>query len=407
MAGAKLKDVQIKKAKPSTKPYKLFDGGGMFLYVPPGGAKLWRWQFRYEGKYQLMSLGRYPAMSLEEARRSHQAEEKILRSGRNPMELRRQEKQSRKEPLAAPTANSFAAIEKQWFDHWKAGKQARYIEQMEARIAADILARLGDRPIDAIEAPEIAALAQAIEDRGAHELARKALRTVSQIFRYAIAHGYAQRNPASDLRPSDILKSVATANHPRVDKRGLPALLQAIENYTGQPLTKSAMRLMAMTFLRTSELVEAPWTEIDLEQARWEIPAERMKMKSAHIVPLARQAVAELRHIQALTGNPQWVFPHDWDPGRSMSTGAISGALKRMGYRGLMTGHGFRGLASTILHEQGYEEAHIEVQLAHLKRSKVSAAYDWAKYLESRKKMMQDWADYLDRQLKEATAPTA
>jgi integrase len=408
VAGARLKDVQIKKAKPSDKPYKLFDGGGMFLYVTPSGGKLWRWQFRFDGKYQQMSLGSYPEVTLEEARLKHQAEEKILYSGRNPMKVRKEEKRTRTTPVEANTAmKSLAEIEKKWFDHWKAGKQDRYIRQVETRIATDILPPLGHKPIDEIEAPDIAAMARAIEGRGANELARKALRTTGQIFRYAIAHGYAKRNPASDIRPSDILTSVEVINQPRVHERDLPKLLLDIDSYTGREVTKTAMWVMAWTFVRTSELVEAPWSEFNLDEAQWEIPKERMKKPSPHIIPLARQVVEALLKLRAITGDTMWVFPSDWDPNKCMSQGTILGALKRMGYAGIMTGHGFRGIASTILHEQGYEDAHIETQLAHLKRNKVSAAYDYAKYLDPRKKMMQDWADFLEQQLQEAKTPKA
>jgi integrase len=408
VAGARLKDIQVKKAKPSGKPYKLFDGGGMFLYVTPSGGKAWRWQFRYQGKYQQMSFGSYPVVTLEEARLKHQAEEKILHGGRNPMEVRKEEKRARTTHVESNSAlKSFAVIEKKWFDHWKAGKQGRYIKQMEARIATDILPRLGHRPMDEIEAPEITTMARAIEGRGASELARKALRTTGQIFRYAIANGYAKRNPVNNIRPSDILKSVDVVNQPRVHQSVLPKLLLDIDSYMGREVTKSAMWVVAWTFVRTSELIEAPWTEFNLDEARWEIPKERMKKPSPHIVPLARQVVEALRKLKKITANTKWVFPSDWDGNKCMSEGTILGALKRMGYAGVMTGHGFRGIASTILHDQGYEDAHIETQLAHLKRNKVSAAYDYAKYLEPRKRMMQDWADFLDQQLQEAKMPEA
>lgn len=408
MAGARLKDIQIKKAKPSDKPYKLFDGGGMFLYVTPRGGKLWRWQFRYQRKYQQMSLGPYPQVTLEQARLKHQAEEKILQSGRNPMEVRKEERRSCTTPGKANFAmKNFAEVEKEWFDQWKAGKQDRYMRQMESRIAKDILPWLGQRAVDEIEAPDIVAMARAIEGRGANELARKALRTTGQIFRFAIGHGFAKRNPVSDIRPSDVLKSVEVVNQPRVHQRDLPKLLLDLDSYTGREVTKIAMWVMARTFLRTSELVEAPWPELNLDAARWEIPKERMKKPSPHVVPLATQVVKVLRKLQKITGNTKWVFPSDWDSNKCMSGGTILGALKRMGYARIMTGHGFRGVASTILHEQGYEEAHIEAQLAHLKRNKVSAAYDYAKYLEPRKKMMQDWADFLEQQLQVAKTPKA
>jgi Phage integrase central domain/Arm DNA-binding domain len=271
MAGAKLKDVEVKKAKALERPYKLFDGGGMFLYVTPRGNKVWRWRYRFQGKYQQMSLGSYPEVTLQEARLKHQAQEKILHGGRNPMEVRKEGKRSSSTLLEANSVvKSFTEIEKEWFEHWKPGRDHDYARQMESRIGTDILSRIGNKSIDEIEVPDVAAMARAIEGRGANELARKALRTTSQIFRFAIAHGYAKRNPVSDIRPSDILKSVEAKNQPRVDQRDLPKLLLDIDNYTGREVTKTAMWLMARTFLRTSELVEAPWSEFNLDQARWE-----------------------------------------------------------------------------------------------------------------------------------------
>jgi len=264
-------------------------------------------------------------------------------------------------------------------------------------MAADILPCLGARPIAKIEAPELVAMANAIQDRGARDIAKRALETVGQVFRYGIAHGFAMRNPATEIRPSDILKSIPKTNYARIDAKELPALLRRIEVYQGKQVTRLAMKLMVMTFVRTTELIEAKWTEFDLDNARWDIPAGRMKMRTPHIVPLARQALEVLEMLRELTGKGEWLFPGDFNAAQPMSNNTILKALERMGYKGRMTGHGFRGLASTILHEQGYAHEHIELQLAHAPRNAVSAAYNHALYLEPRCRMMQDWADLLER----------
>jgi integrase len=240
-------------------------------------------------------------------------------------------------------------------------------------------------------------MANAIQDRGALDIAKRALETVGQIFRYSIAHGYSKRSPSSEIRPGDILKSTRKVNYSRVDARELPALLRNIEVYQGTHVTRLAIKLMALTFVRTSELIGAKWAEFDLEAGRWDIPAERMKMRTPHIVPLARQALDVLEMLRDLKGQSEWLFPGDRSPNKPMSNNTILKALERMGYKGRMTGHGFRGLASTILHEQGYAHDHIELQLAHAPRNAVSAAYNHALYLEPRAKMMQEWADFLER----------
>lgn len=263
-------------------------------------------------------------------------------------------------------------------------------------MGADILPCLGARPITEIEAPELVAMTKAIEQRGAGEIARRALETTGQVFRYAIAHGYAKRNPAAEIRPNDILKSTRQVNYARIDSKELPELLKNIEVYRGKHITRLAMKLMALTFVRTSELISAKWTEFDLE-ARWDIPASRMKMDTPHIVPLAKQTLEALELLRILSGNSEWLFPGDRSPKKPISNNTILKALERMGYKGRMTGHGFRGLASTVLHEQGYAHEHIELQLAHSPRNAVSAAYNHALYLEPRAKMMSDWADSLER----------
>jgi integrase len=391
MAG--LTDTEIKRAKAAEKAYSMGDGGGLYLWVKPTGGKLWRWSYRFEGKEKLMSLGKYPDVSLAQARERHTEARKLLATGVDPMALRKAEKTAEK----VAVENSFQSVTAQWLEHWQEGKSPRHVDSVRRRMAADILPCLGARSIAKIEAPELVAMANAIQDRGARDIAKRALETVGQVFRYGIAHGYAKRNPATEIRPSDILKSIPKTNYARIDAKELPTLLRRIEVYQGKQVTRLAMKLMAKTFVRTTELIEAKWAEFDLENARWDIPAERMKMRTPHIVPLATQALEVLEMLRDLAGDSEWLFPGDFDTAQPMSNNTILAALKRMGYKGRMTGHGFRGLASTILHEQGYAHDHIELQLAHAPRNAVSAAYNHALYLEPRARMMQDWADFLER----------
>ena len=385
----KLTDIQIKKIKPNTTPYKVSDGGGLFLWVTPSGGKSWRWTYRHEGRAKLMTFGRYPDVPLSLARERHTEARKLLATGTDPMAERKAEK--------AASENSFQSVTLLWLAHWQDGKSLRHVDYVKRRMEADILPCLGARPIAAIEAPELVAMAQTIAQRGARDIAKRALETTGQVFRFAIAHGYATRNPASEIRPSDILKSNRKVNYARVDARELPELLRAIEVYQGTHVTRFALKLMALTFVRTSELIGARWAEFDPENARWDLPADRMKMRTPHIVPLSRQTLDVLATLRTLTGESEWLFPGDRNAKKSMSNNTILKALERMGYKGRMTGHGFRGVASTILHEQGYNHEHIELQLAHAPRNAVSAAYNHALYLEPRAKMMQGWADYLEQ----------
>jgi integrase len=390
-----LTDTEIRRAKLKDHAYKLIDGGGLYLLVTPAGGRLWRWKYRYEGKEKLMSFGKYPAVPLALARDRHASARRLLATRVDPMAERKATKTAQK----TARGNSFKSVATLWIQHWKEGKSPRHVDSVRRRIEADILPCLGVRPVGEIEAPELVSMVKAIQDRGARDIAKRALETTGQVFRYAIAHGYAKRNPASEIRPSDILQSVPKINYARVDAKELPNLLKRIEVYQGTHVTRLAIKLMALTFVRTSELIGAQWNEFDFEAARWDIPAERMKMRTPHIVPLARQALEILDLLRELTGISPWLFPGDRSTTQPMSNNTILKGLERMGYKGRMTGHGFRGLASTILHEQGYPHEHIELQLAHAPRNAVSAAYNHALYLAQRAKMMQDWADYLDRTL--------
>lgn len=387
-----LTDTEIKRAKTRVRAYRLSDGGGLYIVVTTAGGKLWRWKYRFQGAEKLMSFGQYPDVPLVDARERHAAARRLLAAGVDPMAQRKAERAT----SARADAQSFESVAALWLAHWKVDKSPRHVDATRRRMKANILPLLGARPIAEIEAPELVAMVKAIEARGATDLAKRAMENAGQIFRYAIAHGYAKRNPASEIHPADILKPTHKTNLARIDAKELPALLRAIEVYQGTHVTRLAMKLMALTFVRTSELIGAKWAEFDMEATRWNIPPERMKMRDPHIVPLAAQAVEALEMLRTLTGTSEWLLPSDRGSKKPMSNNTILQALKRMGYQGRMTGHGFRGLASTILHERGYPHEHIELQLAHAPRNAVSAAYNHALYLEPRTKMMQGWADFLE-----------
>lgn len=388
-----LTDTEIRKAKPVTKPRKLSDSGGLYLHVMPTGGKLWRWAYRFEGKQKLMALGSYPDVSLAMVRERHASARRMLASGVDPMAQRKAEKT----PYEESNGLSFREVATKWHEHWRDGNSAHHVKATWSRLESNVFPAFGGRTITEIQTPEIVAMVKAIQDRGKLDIAKRALETTGQIFRYAVAHGLAQRNPASEIKPGDILKSRQKENHARVDAKGLPALLRAIEVYQGKHITRLAMKLLAMTFVRTSELIGARWEEFDLEASRWNIPADRMKMRTPHIVPLATQAIELLPLLKQLGGDNDLVFPGERDPKKPMSNNTILFALKRMGYGGVQTGHGFRGIASTLLHEQGWPHEHIELQLAHAARNAVSAAYNHALYLEPRAKMMQEWATFLEQ----------
>ena len=387
-----LTDTAIKKAKPGAKPVKLSDGKGMYLLVSPTGSKLWRWKYRVLGKEKVMALGSYPDVPLAQAREAMAAARKVLATGADPMVKRKTDK------VATRTAaeNSFETVARMWWAHWKPARSEQHAGQVMRRFEANVFPHIGARPVSEILAPELVAMLKAIEKRGVNDLAKRALQTSGQVFRYAIAHGLATRNPATDIKPSDVLASRQKQNLARIDGKELPQLLRHIEGYKGAATTRLAMKLMALTFVRTTELIGARWEEFDLDAERWDIPADRMKMKTPHIVPLSAQAVNLLKTLQLITGHSALLFPGERDHEKSMSNNTILKALERMGYKGRMTGHGFRGVASTLLHEMGFDHAHIELQLAHQERDEVSAAYNHATYLKQRTSMMQDWADYLD-----------
>jgi len=394
----KLTDAFIKSIKPSQGTKSYSDGHGLVLLCNPKGVLGWRFRYRYAGKSKMLSFGTYPAVSLKRAREKLVGARKLLDEGRDPSAVRKQEDYQRK--------NDFKSVALRWHKAWSVGKNEKHSIKVLRRLEQDIFPSIGSMPVDTITAPILVKLAQKIAKRGAIDIAKRAYSTCGQVFRYAIIEGLCDRNPASDVSLADAhIQSPPVKNRNSLSPRDVPDLLKKIEIYDvefgGRLITKLAMKLMAYTFVRTSELIGARWEEIDFKNNVWVIPAERMKRVKGrssvpHSVYLSNQARTIFKDLYEITGGGDKVFPHENDSKKSMSNNTILFALYRMGYKGKMTGHGFRGVASTILHENGYQHAHIEVQLSHLERDRVSGAYNHAEYVPQRKKMLQDWADYLD-----------
>lgn len=372
---------------------RLADEKALYLEVTAAGGKYWRWKYRHGGKEKRLALGVYPDVSLAQAREARDDARKLLKDGTDPGQLRREAKAA----SAFDQANTFEAVARLWWDHWRDGKSPRHADYAIKRLEADAFPLLGSRPIASLTAKDLTRMAKAVQERGAIDLAHRVLQMAGQVMRYAVAHDLIERNPATDVKPSDTLKSRRKENYARLGEKELPELLRKIEAYQGGPYTRLAMQLMAFTFVRTTELIAARWVEFDLQAAEWRIPPERMKMKTPHIVPLSPQAVEVLKVLHTLSGGRELLFPGERDHDKPMSNNTILKALERMGYKGRMTGHGFRGMASTILHEQGYAHHAIELQLAHQERNEVSAAYNHALYLKERRVMMCDWANHLDK----------
>ncbi|MFM0162808.1 tyrosine-type recombinase/integrase [Paraburkholderia sediminicola] len=390
-----LTDMECRNAKHNTegKGNKLFDGGGLFLELMPSGSKKWRLKFRFDSKENRMSFGDYPTVSLSDARERREAAKKLLATGTDP--ARHRDEVRRRE--AERSGAKFTVVAGEWID----ARRARWTEAHAARIGKllerDIYPYLGKRPISEIRAPELLAVIHKIEKRNALEVAKKALQTCGQIFRFAVATDRAKHDLTADLR--DALTSSRPVKHmARVDESELPELLRKIDAYQGEPETRLALKFLSLTFVRTIELREAEWSEIDTKRAEWRIPGEKMKKRRPHIVPLSRQALAVLEEVRPLTGGRKWVFTSPIRRDQPLSANFVLSALGRMGFRHTMTGHGFRGLASTVLNERDFNSDWIERQLAHVEGNGVRAAYNHAQYLPQRREMMQWWADYLDKQ---------
>lgn len=398
----KLKDTKVKNAKAKDKPYKLTDGDGMYLLVRSrannGVAKLWRFDYRYSGKRKTMAFGTYPDVSLEKARQKRHEARKQIADGIDPSSAQQTED-------LRSTAFQFIALE------WHAKKRADWVtshqKKIMRRLEKDLFPYLGDRPIADIEAPELLGVLRRIESRGALEMAHRARVTAGQVFRYAIAIGAANRDVSQDLRGA--LTSRKVKHHASItDPAEIAKLLLVIDGYNGDTVTRAALKLSAQVFVRPGELRKAEWCEFDLEGGNtdiggtsptWTIPAVKMKMNTPHIVPLSTQTVAILKDIQLLTGEGKYVFPGARSMDRPMSENTVTAALRRCGYtKEEMTAHGFRSMASTRLYESDkWSGDAIELQLAHMERNSIKAAYNYAQHLPMRIEMMQWWSDYLEQ----------
>lgn len=390
-----LTELTIKSAKPREKPYRLADGSGLYLEISPAGGKLWRWKYRFQGKEKRLSIGPYPQVNGRDARSAAMAARKALQLGIDPSA----EKKARKAQAKLAADNSFKAVATLWYNKTSPVLVEKTRARLKHWLDTDLNPWIGSRPISEISAQDLLNVIRRIEDRGAADIARRVHNVCGRIFRYAVGHGLADRDPSRDIELRDILAPASTKHHASVKTpKEAGELMRAIDGYTGSLITHCALRLAPLVFVRPGELRHAEWPEIDFDKAEWRIPAPKMKMREQHIVPLSKQAIAILREIQHLTGTSHHIFPSERGGGRPMSENTINAALRRLGYsKDEMTGHGFRSMASTLLHELGYPHDVIERQLAHGERNKVAAAYNFAEYLPERRKMMQEWSDHLGK----------
>lgn len=395
----KLTDVAIRNAKPGPKSYRLFDGGGMYLEVTTAGGKLWRLKYRYGGKEKRLALGAYPEVPLSQAskdapagaRQRAFAARSLLAQGIDPGAVKQAQK-----AVERAAGETFELVARQWHEKFTPSWTPNHAARILTSLSQDAFPWLGHRPIREILPPEVLSVARRVESRGAIETAHRLVGNIGMVFRYAVAAGLADSDPTRDLRGA--LSPTNEKHHASItDPKAVGELLRAIESYSGSLVTRCALRLASLVFVRPGELRHAEWSEINTESAEWRIPAAKMKMRVQHIVPLSRQALAVLGELHPLTGSGRYVFPSERTSERPMSENTVTAALRRLGYtKEEMTGHGFRSMASTLLNEQGWNRDAIERQLAHAERNNVRAAYNFAEFLPDRRRMMQGWADFLD-----------
>ncbi len=388
-----LTDTTCRNLKPKDKIYRKADSGGLYLEISPSGGRYWRFKYRFMGKENRLSLGVYPSVSLAKAREKRDEAKKQLATGQNPSQIKKDQK--RLAILNAETTFESVAIE--WHEARQEKWTTTHAQNIIHRLRTDIFSQIGHRPIADISAPELLAAIRKIEARGAFDIAHRALQNCGPVFRYAIATGRCEKNPAADLVGA--LKQTKHGHFAAIDADELPTFLKALENNDARlyPLTRFAIRLIMLTFVRTNELIGAKWSEFNFDAKEWLIPADRMKMRRAHLVPLSQQAIIILQELMRFRGPSAWVFPNIAHPQKHMSNNTILRAIDRLGYKGRMTGHGFRSLAMSALKEKlGYRHEVVDRQLAHAPQNKLDAAYDRAQFLPVRRKMMQNWADYLD-----------
>ncbi|AWV46665.1 integrase [Hafnia alvei] len=385
-----LTDIKVKTAKPMDKAYKLTDGGGMYLLVKPNGSKYWRLKYRFVGKEKMLSIGVYPDVSLADARQKRDEARKVLAAGGDPGEVKKADKLAQK----LSTENTFEAIAREWHkqraDRWS----LRYRDEIIDTFEKDIFPHLGRRPIAEIKPMELLETLRRLEKRGALEKMRKVRQRCGEVFRYAIVTGRAEYNPAPDLATA--LATPKKTHFPFLTAEELPYFIRDLAGYTGSVITKTATQIIMQTGVRTQELRFARWEDIDFEKRLWEIPAEVMKMKRPHIVPLSEQVVELFQSLKPITGMYPLVFIGRNDRTKPISKESVNQVIELLGYKGRLTGHGFRHTMSTILHEQGFNSAWIETQLAHVDKNAIRGTYNHAHYLEGRREMMQWYGDYIE-----------
>ncbi|EPL7088932.1 tyrosine-type recombinase/integrase [Enterobacter hormaechei] len=385
-----LTDLEIRRSKPRERPYTLNDGSGLSLLIEPNGSKGWRFRYRFDGKPKMLSLGTYPDIPLTEARLKRDEAKKLVVAGINPSDVRKREKQVREEERG----NTFEAIAREWYekrtDRWSAG----YAEEMMKTFETDVFPFIGGRPIAEIKPMELMGVLSRLDERGATEKLRKVRQRCGEVWRYAIVTGRAEYNPAPDLVSAFVPHK--KEHYAFLKHEELPEFFRTLNTYSGSIVVKLAMRLQVLTGLRPGELRQGEWAEIDFEKRLWEVPPSRMKKRRPHCVPLSDQAIAILEQLKPITGHYQFIFPGRIHHSKPMSEMAMNVLIRRIGYAGRVTGHGFRHTMSTILHEQGYNTAWIETQLAHVDKNSIRGTYNHAQYLDGRREMLQWYADYMD-----------
>lgn len=385
-----LTDTAVRNTKAANTAFKLYDGGGLYLLVTPTGSKHWRYKFRLGGKENVYAIGSYSeGMSLAAARAKHEWARKLVQQGISPREQRDKERLEHTQEAAS----TFKSVAVDWIDKHREKWSGYYLRQVERTMEVDVLPKIGSLPIKAVSHAQLLDVIKRVESRGAETIAILIRQWCSAIFKYAMAHGLANSDPAAALRGAIVRPKVR--HNPPLDPKELPGFRDALEKFGGYRVTAIAIELLMLTFVRTAELRKATWAEFDLDNATWQIPAERMKMRQRHVVPLSTQSLDRLRELRDWTGGRQFLFPNNRQSSQCMSATTINRALERMGYRGKLSGHGFRSTASTILYERGFRSEVIEKQLAHSERNSVKAAYNHADYREERAQMLQAWADYV------------
>jgi len=386
-----LTDTAVKNAKAGEKIIRLPDGRGLSLEIAPAGGKRWRLRYFFGGKENMLSLGTYPEVSLSKAREKRDAARALLADGIDPSAV----KQAKK-AVVADEAQTFERVATGWMHKYAPVWAKNHLETVESRLRINVLPYIGSMPIREVTAAHLLVVLQRIEARGALEVAKRVRGVLSMVFRYAVASGLADGDPAAALRGA--LRPAPKRHFAALtEPKDISGLMRAIADYKGEPVVRAAMQFLAYTFVRPGELRYAQWEEIDFERAVWSIPAERTKLRRPHLVPLSKQALAVLDEIRPLTGDSSYVFHSLRSKDRALSENTIVAALRRMGIGNEeMCAHGFRSMASTSLNEQGWNRDFIETQLAHVQGDKVRGAYNRAQYWPERRRMMQAWADYLD-----------